>query len=292
MFSTEERGKATLLLGEPTIAVIAYMQLHTDGVTDMLEWVKSRRPECVDFATEDPLSLFPHSCVRNPEAEDWKDYERITDNELLVELAGRKCYDSFGLKAGKKTNKEYIAHTQAGEIPHASIMYHAKMSFFIGGVSRRVSHELIRHYVGADRTEEGSPSQESTRYVEHAGYYVVHPGVIADGQEEIDRFHADVQTNYGRYLGYIDRMCSLYAAHHNGEQPKGMDRKRIYEKASSKLEHSCETSFIWTTNPVALAKMFKERDNEAADLEYLRFARKWKRICIDYWPNLFPQFAE
>jgi hypothetical protein len=35
--------------------------------------------------------------------------------------------------------------------------------------------------------------------------------------------------------------------------------------------------------------MFKERDNEAADLEYLRLARKWKKLCVARWPGLFPQ---
>ena len=36
-------------------------------------------------------------------------------------------------------------------------------------------------------------------------------------------------------------------------------------------------------------KMFKERDNEAADLEYLRLARAWKKLCVAQWPALFPQ---
>ena len=40
----------------------------------------------------------------------------------------------------RKSNADYIAHTQQGDVPHASILYHAKMSFFIAGVSRRVSH--------------------------------------------------------------------------------------------------------------------------------------------------------
>jgi thymidylate synthase ThyX len=97
------------------------------------------------------------------------------------------------------------------------------------------------------------------------------------------------EENYARYRNYIDRRSAKHASEHGGEQPKGMDRKRIFESASPYLSHACETSFIWTTNPIALAKMFKERDNEAADLEYLRLARKWKRVCVKRWPNLFPQ---
>ena len=63
----------------------------------------------------------------------------------------------------------------------------------------------------------------------------------------------------------------------NGAVAGGMDRKRIFEAASSYLSHSAETSFIWTTNPIALAKLFKERDHEAAALEFRRLAVVWKR---------------
>src|SRR5690606_40139163 len=142
---------AVVLTTPPTVAVLAEMGLMPKGILEMMAWVRDRRPECLpDDSGFEYMSLFPH--------DGFEARRLLTGNELLVELAGRKCYDSFGLKAGRKTNAEYIAHTQQGEIPHASIMYHAKMTFFIGGVSRRVSHELIRHYVGADRDEEGSPS--------------------------------------------------------------------------------------------------------------------------------------
>ncbi len=276
----EEKHMIHILTGDPVISVIAEMQLQGDGIEEMAEWVNSRRPECMpdDYHNGDTknwLSLFPRSVMDE------------NDNCLLVELAGRKCYDSFGLKAGRKSNAEYIANTQQGEVPHRSIMYHAKMSFFIAGVSRRVSHELIRHYVGADRTEEGSPSQESTRYVEHSGFYVAHPAIL-DESVEMEIFADSMQFNYTQYRAYIQRREDKYFQVH-GVKPAGMFRKRIFESASPYLSHSCETSFIWTTNPIALAKMFQERDNEGADLEYLRFARKWKSVCLKHWPALFPQ---
>jgi thymidylate synthase (FAD) len=260
------------------------MMLIPDGLNQMAEWVRDRAPDCLpdEFNIEDSgrwKTLFPHSM---------READRVlSPNELLVELAGRKCYNSFGLKAGRKTNREYIAQTQVGDIPHASIMYHAKMTFFIGGVSRRVSHEIIRHYVGADRTEEGSPSQESTRYVEHAGCYIAHPAII-DNADELSYFKSAMGRNYREYLDYIRRRTAHFEEAYSAP-PKGMDRKRIFESASPYLSHSCETSFIWTSNPIALQKMFKERANEFADLEYQRLAKKWKRVCLDHAPNLFPE---
>jgi thymidylate synthase (FAD) len=219
--------------------------------------------------------LFPHK-------------DHVSHNELLAELAGRTCYYSFGLKAGRKSNKDYLAHTQDGEVPHRSIFYHAKMTFFLAGVSRRLSHEMIRNYVGADRTEEGAPSQESTRYVENAGEYIAHPGLIYD-DVPLSHYIQQCHDNYNSYRSFIDFREERYRRENNGKSPTGMDRKRIFETASSLLEHSVSTSFVWTTNPIALAKLIQERQHESADLEFQRLAKIWKLEAVTRWPNLFPQ---
>jgi thymidylate synthase (FAD) len=237
------------------------------------------------------MSLFPHNGSRGDIA------TALSGNELLVELAGRKCYDSFGLKAGRKSNAEYIAHTQEMDPPHASILYHAKMSFFFAGISRRVSHELIRNYVGADRSEEGNPSQESTRFTHHYGFFIMPPRYIApDGStegwggpfERARRFRDSMKRAYTDYLDMVAFEVEMFEQMH-GEPPKAADRKRIYEAASSFLPHQAETSFIWTTNPVAIAKFCRERCDNASDMEMQRFAKKWRRVCVERWPNLFPQ---
>jgi thymidylate synthase (FAD) len=310
---------ATILTAAPTVVPIAEMEIDWDGVAQMAEWVRSHRPECLpdDFDSrptnyDRAITLFTHGGQRAKDKPPSKDAERaqervqelmerweegaLTDNEMLVELAGRKCYDSFGRKVGRSSNADFIANTQKGDVPHASIMYHAKMSFFIAGVSRRVSHELIRNYVGADRDEEGSPSQESTRYTHHYGFYVAHPYLLREGgvpdggvrRFELDKFRSAMQSNYDEYVDYINRQVEAFTKE-RGEEPKGIERKRIYESASPYLSHACETSWIWTTNPIALAKMFRERDNDGADLEFRRLAKVWKKACVERWPNLFPQ---
>jgi thymidylate synthase (FAD) len=278
-----------ILTGDPVVACIAEMNCVEDGLVDMLEWVRERRPECLPdalldyqgrFCSSHTEHLWPHGLQRTD------DGLLLTGNELLVELAARTCYYSFGRKAGHRSNAQYIANTQQGAVKHASILYHAKMSFFIAGISRRVSHELIRNYVGADRTEEGSPSQESTRYVEHAGMFVAPPAIVHD-QDEMAMFTASMHSNYRNYLGYIRRRLEVHKAQYEAD-PTGMERKRIFESASHYLSHSAVTSFVWTTNPVALEKLFRERCAPEADAEFRRFALKWRAICLSRWPNLFP----
>jgi len=272
--------QVTILTGHPIVAPIATMALVKPGIAQMMDWVRSRRPDALTAEHTGWRDLMPHRGYLDDKTE-------LTDNEILVELAGRKCYDSFADRAGRKTNKEYIEHTQQGDVPHASIMYHAKISLFIAGVSRRVSHELIRNYVGSDRDEEGSPSQESTRFTHHYGHFICPPRRLGD-QVAVDEFAVQMQVAYDGYNTYIDRCLAKHEAE-KGEKPKGLDRKRIYEDAAGLLPGQAETSWIWTSNPVALAKMIKERSHESADLEFQRLAKEIKTVCMQGWPNCFPQ---
>lgn len=266
-------------LFQPTVILLAEMSLVPQGLDDLVEWVGDYRPECLPGEDPTGADLFPHDGT--------EDGRTLTGNELLVELSGRNCYLSYGLKAGKKSNAQYIAHTQSGAVPHRSIMYHAKMTFFVGGISRRVSHELIRHYVGADRSEEGSPSQESTRYTHHPGHFVVPPKMMGDGNA-VEQFMASMSSAYTAYHEYIDRETEAYRAA-SGEEPKGLSRKRIYEAAAGLLPMQAATSLVWTANPVSLAKMFAERTDETSDAEFQRLALRWQKLCVARWPNLFPR---
>ena len=270
------------LLFQPTIIPIAQQSFIPGALDALAEWVGDYRPECLPNGDESTgADLFPHDGI--------EDGRTLTDNELLVELCGRNCYYSYGAKAGKKTNREYIAHTQSGPVPHRSIMYHAKMTFFVAGISRRMTHELIRHYVGADRTEEGSPSMESTRYTEHTGCYVVPPRIIAAGADAISQFAEDMSVGFTAYKRYIATEVDAYIKTHDGLPPKGMDRKRIYEAATGVNPWQLATSMMWTANPMSLSHMFMERDHESADLEFQRLASAWRKVCETHWPNLFPK---
>jgi thymidylate synthase (FAD) len=272
-----------IVTNNPTVELIASMAINRSAVERMMEWVKSHRPECLPKDPGEEIEfedLFPHDLTENG--------RNLSDNELLVELAGRKCYDSFGAKAGKKSNAEYIDNTQAGDVKHSSILYHAKMSFFFAGVSRRVSHEFIRNYVGSDRNEEGSPSQESTRFTHHYGYFIAPPRYVGK-YAQMEGFKFAMQAGYDAYMGAIDGECEAYAAANGGVQPKGLDRKRIYEAAAGFLPMQAETSWIWTTNPMALAKLVRERADEVADLEFQRLAHCIARVAVRAAPNLFPQ---
>lgn len=242
------------IITEPTIIVLGETCLSHDGLHQLATFVTERAPECSIGGEEDLL----------PDRLD-------LGAETLCELAGRTCYYSFGKQAGRKSTTEYLRHIR--EIGHLSILYHAKMTFFFAGISRRMTHELIRHYVGSDRDEEGSPSQESTRYTRHPGWFVQHPG-----EKFPEAFAESMEWVYRGYLRAVAHAAAL----------KGLERKRVYEAAAMLLPGAAATSMVWTSNPVALTKMIRERTAESADLEFRRFAELLGRICVQRWPALFP----
>lgn len=256
----------------PDIILLAQQNIEEDGVLAIGEWVKQHRPDCVPAGGFDSMwDLLPHDA--------WEADRSLTDNEVLCEIAGRKCYDSFAEKAGKKTNKDYFEHIVSMDPIHSSILYHAKMTFFFAGVSRKFSHQFIRNYVGSDRDEEGSPSQESTRFTHHYGWYIAPPLIVeTEGTAALEAFTLKCQRNYADYVGEIEALRSVH--------PEAK-RKEIYEAAAGILNMSAETSFVWTTNPMALRKFLKERCHGAADAEIRRFAIQMARICFTTWPNLF-----
>lgn len=64
--------------------------------------------------------------------------------EVIAEAAGRTCYMSFG--KGRKTNAEYLERIISSH--HGSVLEHAVWNFLVTGISRSLTHELIRHRAG------------------------------------------------------------------------------------------------------------------------------------------------
>lgn len=65
--------------------------------------------------------------------------------EVVTETAGRVCYMSFA-KPRPGGNAAYLGHIK--EVGHGSVFEHAVWTFLITGVSRSLTHELVRHRAG------------------------------------------------------------------------------------------------------------------------------------------------
>jgi len=91
--------------------------------------------------------------------------------EYLTEVAGRVCYMSFA-KPRPGGNHAYLNHIL--EVGHGSVLEHAVWNFVFTGVSRSLTHELVRHRAGMGY------SQLSQRYVDESIAEYVEPPCIAN----------------------------------------------------------------------------------------------------------------
>src|SRR5256885_3505962 len=115
-----------------------------------------------------------------------KRFEKAPDNgETLIELAGRICYESFEVGLNPNVTKirldpkDYFENLlRKGD---GSVAEHALVNFVMIGVSRVMTHELVRHRVGV------AVWQEAPRYVRpHAGNFWISPE-LNDGQAKTMR---------------------------------------------------------------------------------------------------------
>src|SRR5215470_14432681 len=93
--------------------------------------------------------------------------------EVLAEVAGRTCYMSFG--KGRKSNQEYLENILSSK--HGSVLEHAVWNVLITGVSRALTHELVRHRAGF------AYSQLSQRYVDEGDAHYVVPPLYQESEE-------------------------------------------------------------------------------------------------------------
>lgn len=191
-----------------------------------------------------------------PDVHEWEpDAESL---EILPIFAGRSCYQSFGSKAGRKTAKDYLGHIM--DVGHYSVIEHSSLSFYIQGVSRTFTHELVRHRIA-------SYSQLSQRFVPYDEYLpvVVHPNIWdkATTEQERQEIIADhMKIGQNAFEAYRDRLNKLKEAW--GYET--FAQKKIARETAREILPSCvETKIVVTMNLRSLYEMLSKRDAEGAD---------------------------
>jgi thymidylate synthase (FAD) len=226
---------------------------------------------------------------------DW-DTDTDIDAEVLVELAGRSCYQSFKIKRNGG-NKEYIGHIL--EVGHGSVLEHAVFSVMFTGVSRSFTHELIRHRAGFGY------SQLSQRYVDESeGVFVVPPAIHPEFKEYLARSSAerDMDDLYSQYM-VKEWLDSIFLAQRNYKslsdslcrkysdiEDRTLRRKKAREAARSVLPNATETKILATANARSWRHFWEMRASESADQEMCRAALASWRLLSPMAPNLFGDY--
>lgn len=181
--------------------------------------------------------------------------------DLLSEAAGRACYWSYG--KGRKTNAEYLANIISSG--HGSVLEHPTWTFGLKGISRSLSHELVRHRHLAF-------SQLSQRYVTEDPEFVVPPGINEDQCPSFYEFCEHAACEYKRQLSW------------------GADNKSGRAVARSVLPNATATRIVVTGNGRALRNMLALRGTAHAEAEFRRLAVAWTKLMKTLAPNIFADF--
>lgn len=196
----------------------------------------------LDYATEEWLP--------------WDDDSEASHSDALAEFAGRGCYEAWArANAATRANGDYLAHII--ELGHESVFGHAAVSFYVTGVSRSLTHELVRHRFLVF-------SQRSQRFVDESDCDFVCPPLLLDPQ------HADLREVLYREALLARRAYTQLA---DTLVERGVSRKQAREVARAALPECTETRLLVSGNVRAWRDFIKLRNADGADAEIRRFAQ-------------------
>lgn len=183
--------------------------------------------------------------------------------EKIVAAAARLCYSSDPVpELLERLDQEKTAGLirKLNEMGHLSPFEHVSFQFAIDGVSRALSHQLVRHRIA-------SYSQRSQRYVKEDGFDYVVPPSIRRNAEAFARFQ-EVMTDLQRQYAELLKLAPA-------------------EDARYVLPNACTTALVATFNTRSLLNFFEHRTCLRAQWEIRLLAEEMLRLVRQVAPNLF-----
>ncbi|MDD2703653.1 MAG: FAD-dependent thymidylate synthase [Candidatus Omnitrophica bacterium] len=199
----------------------------------------------------------------------------VSQNALFIIYAAcRQCYSSKFAGQIFREEMENPGHQeefvrQVVSSGHESPLEHVKFTFAIEGVSRALTHQLVRHRVA-------SYSQQSQRYVKESGFdYIIPPSIEADEamKREYINTMREIQKSYDSLLDALEK--------------KGGKGEGANQDARFVLPQASETKIVVTMNCRELIHFFKERCCSRAQWEIRKLAGEMLRICGEKLPAVF-----
>ena len=196
--------------------------------------------------------------------------------EVLNEVAGRTCYMSFG--KGRKSNEEYLENILSSK--HGSVLEHAVWNLLITGVSRALTHELVRHRAGFGY------SQLSQRYVDESEARYVVPPLYQENEALRAQWQQTIDCIRKAYVDLADATAEYVQQTHPEMAPRDR-RKWARQAARSILPNACETKIFVTGNSRAWRHFLELRGSIHADTEIRLLAVEICRVFKKESPNIF-----
>jgi len=191
----------------------------------------------------------------------------------LLYVAYRQCYsDRWAGDMWEGDGDEERQTTFLRQMMHSghdSPLEHVKFTFAVAGVSRALTHQLVRYRVA-------SYSQQSQRYVDMKNFgYVIPPSIAGDEamRTEFERCMEEIQRSYQALLARFEE--------------KGVAGERAHEDARFVLPQAGETKIVVTMNCRELLHFFAQRCCQRAQWEIRALANRMLEICREKLPPVF-----
>lgn len=211
---------------------------------------------------------FGRQFLDRPNFYHWED--RHFDADTLAHFAGRSCYQAWDMPR-KETADDMGYLANIIKQCHFSVLEHATATFYIEGVSRNLTHELIRH-------RHLSYSELSQRYVDVSEADFITPPAMADGSPHKLK---------GAHLAIEDYE---YAVSELTEQ--GLTGKKLREAARYYLPSGMETKIVVSGNHRAWRDMLHKRYSVHADAEIRQLATELLSQLRSLAPGCYQDFPE
>lgn len=214
--------------------------------------------------------------------------EHTPEPEKLVAAAAKLCYSHAGAaEIMEDLTPENVDKflNRLMDMGHASPIEHASFTFAIEGVSRALTHQLVRHRMA-------SFSQKSQRYVTEGQFNYIVPYEIAnipEAKEEYIRAMENAQHSYDVIAEKLieKHKHELMAEGKSEKQAANMAEKQGIEDARFVLPNACETKIVVTMNIRELLHFFNQRCCMRAQWEIRACAIAMLVECRKVAPILF-----
>lgn len=206
--------------------------------------------------------------------------EYTPNPEKVVAAAAKLCYSAVGVEGildnldGEKTEKFLDMLMSYG---HESPIEHVSFTFAIEGVSRSLTHQLVRHRIA-------SFSQQSQRYVRLEQFEYIIPPAIESDENAKKIYIRSMEESQKAYNELVDILKSRYIQEGMGNTQA---EKKSIEDARYVFPNACETKIIVTMNARSLKNFFKHRCCERAQWEIHALADEMLRLVREVAPILF-----
>ena len=194
----------------------------------------------------------------------------------LIYVACRQCYSEkfagdvfLDATLDLKKQEEFVKSIVASG--HQSPLEHVKFTFAIEGVSRALTHQLVRHRIA-------SFSQQSQRYVKEKDFdFIIPPSIEKNSQakNEFEKLMTTIQQSYTKLL-------ELLGQDNISGETANQDVRFV-------LPQAAETKIVVTMNCRELLHFFQHRCCSRAQWEIRQLANKMLEICCKELPAVFSE---